>query len=95
MRAFATVTILAGALCIGIGVAKINRVTFGPDVCPYGAAKVRDHYVCLSVGDLEVLAERCYLSEECETPLEHRAHGFGKCALERPWGFPVTEQEGQ
>lgn len=74
-----------------VGVHIVNVRTFE---CPYGAARTPVGEVCLSERDLEVLAERCYLTEACETPGEHAAHGRGgECRLEDAWELSTETWE--
>lgn len=77
---------LAAVMAVGLAgviasVAVINARMIAPSACPFGAAKTVAGWVCLSERDLEILAERCYLTEECETPHEHRDHGPAECHL--------------
>lgn len=75
--------IIFASLVVAFGaITMITARMFGPEACPFGAARTPVGYVCLSERDLEVLAERCYLTEACETPGEHKAHAPNECKLE-------------
>lgn len=77
--------IVSAALVYG-AVVTIDRRTFGPEACPYGAGRSEaGAWVCMSEADRDWIAEGCHVTGDCETPAEHKEHGAGGCRLPRRW----------